>query len=91
MLSIFRVLIRRQTIKTQARRITTKEVMDREAKYSAHNYSPLPVALARGEGKHKIIVKIQHNYYTLNYGIYEFDKLVSVDIFRSVSKFKKIF
>ncbi|CAH0552939.1 unnamed protein product [Brassicogethes aeneus] len=30
--------------------ISTKEVMDREGKYAAHNYHPLPVALTKGEG-----------------------------------------
>ncbi|XP_021930781.1 ornithine aminotransferase, mitochondrial isoform X2 [Zootermopsis nevadensis] len=30
--------------------ITSKEVFDREEKYGAHNYHPLPVALCRGQG-----------------------------------------
>ncbi|XP_038677465.1 LOW QUALITY PROTEIN: ornithine aminotransferase, mitochondrial [Scyliorhinus canicula] len=30
--------------------LTSEEVFAREAKYGAHNYSPLPVALAKGEG-----------------------------------------
>lgn len=30
--------------------ISTKEVIDREKKYAAHNYHPLPVALTKGEG-----------------------------------------
>lgn len=28
----------------------TQEYMDREDKYGAHNYAPLPVVLAKGEG-----------------------------------------
>ncbi|CAG2166812.1 unnamed protein product [Oppiella nova] len=30
----------------------SQEVFDREAKYGCHNYHPLPVALARGQGVH---------------------------------------
>ncbi|MCB0804200.1 MAG: ornithine--oxo-acid transaminase [Bacteroidales bacterium] len=30
--------------------ITSKDLMDLESKYGAHNYHPLPVVLARGEG-----------------------------------------
>lgn len=30
--------------------LSSQEVMDRESKYCAHNYHPLPVALKRGEG-----------------------------------------
>ena len=30
----------------------TQAILDREAKYGAHNYGPLPVALCRGEGVH---------------------------------------
>jgi len=33
-------------------RITSQEAMDLENKYGAHNYHPLPVVLARGEGVH---------------------------------------
>ena len=29
----------------------SEEVFNREDKYGAHNYHPLPVALSRGEGK----------------------------------------
>lgn len=29
----------------------SQEVFDRESKYGAHNYKPLPVALCRGKGK----------------------------------------
>ena len=29
---------------------TNKEVIERDLKYCAHNYKPLPVALKRGEG-----------------------------------------
>ncbi|XP_025832324.1 ornithine aminotransferase, mitochondrial isoform X1 [Agrilus planipennis] len=32
------------------RRISSKEVMEKEAKYAAHNYHPLPVVLAKGQG-----------------------------------------
>lgn len=31
--------------------LTSQSVFDREDKYGAHNYHPLPVALSRGEGK----------------------------------------
>lgn len=34
------------------RTITSQEVFDRETKYGAHNYHPVPVALCRGEGVH---------------------------------------
>ena len=30
----------------------SQNVFDKEDKYGAHNYQPLPVALQRGEGKH---------------------------------------
>ncbi|XP_044262224.1 ornithine aminotransferase, mitochondrial [Tribolium madens] len=30
--------------------LSTKEIIDREKKYAAHNYHPLPVALSKGEG-----------------------------------------
>ena len=30
--------------------LTSQDVFDREAKYGAHNYHPIPVALSRGEG-----------------------------------------
>lgn len=36
--------------KNFSRRISTKDVMDREHKYAAHNYHPLPVALSKGQG-----------------------------------------
>lgn len=29
---------------------TTAEIIEREEKYGAHNYHPLPVALSRGKG-----------------------------------------
>ena len=29
--------------------MTTKEVINREAKYGAHNYHPIPVALSKGK------------------------------------------
>lgn len=31
--------------------LTSQSVFDREDKFGAHNYHPLPVALSRGEGK----------------------------------------
>lgn len=31
--------------------LTLEEIFAREAKYGAHNYHPLPVALARGKGE----------------------------------------
>ncbi|CAG0891369.1 unnamed protein product [Darwinula stevensoni] len=34
------------------RQITSQQVFDREAKYGAHNYKPIPVALAKGKGVH---------------------------------------
>lgn len=34
----------------QQSQLTSQQVFDREAKYGAHNYHPLPVALCRGEG-----------------------------------------
>lgn len=30
--------------------MNAKDYMDREARYGAHNYHPLPVVLERGEG-----------------------------------------
>lgn len=35
---------------TSLRGLTSQEVYDKEAKYGAHNYHPLPVALTRGKG-----------------------------------------
>uniref|UniRef100_A0A914UWF1 Ornithine aminotransferase n=1 Tax=Plectus sambesii TaxID=2011161 RepID=A0A914UWF1_9BILA len=32
--------------------ITSAQIFEREKKYGAHNYKPLPVAIARGEGVH---------------------------------------
>merc|ERR1711942_167583 len=34
------------------RTLTSQEIFDKEAKYGATNYHPLPVALARGRGVH---------------------------------------
>ena len=34
------------------RQITSQQVFDREAKYGAHNYKPIPVALAKGKGEY---------------------------------------
>jgi hypothetical protein len=36
--------------------ITSKEVFDREKKYGAHNYHPLPVALCHGKGMLQILI-----------------------------------
>lgn len=35
---------------TTFRRISSKEVFEREARYGAHNYKPIPVALSKGKG-----------------------------------------
>lgn len=35
---------------TSNQKLTTKQVIEREDKYGAHNYHPLPVALCRGQG-----------------------------------------
>merc|ERR1712106_1133374 len=35
-----------------ARNLTSQQIYDKEAKYGANNYHPLPVALARGKGVH---------------------------------------
>lgn len=39
-----------QSNNNTARFISTEEIIQRENKYSAHNYHPLPVALFKGEG-----------------------------------------
>lgn len=43
-----RIRVESPTIRT----ITTKQVIDRESKYAAHNYHPIPAALCKGEGKY---------------------------------------
>jgi hypothetical protein len=35
--------------------VTSREIFDREEKYGAHNYHPLPVALCHGKGELQII------------------------------------
>ena len=35
---------------SSTRQLSAKEVFDVEARYGAHNYHPIPVALARGKG-----------------------------------------
>ncbi|XP_021952731.1 ornithine aminotransferase, mitochondrial [Folsomia candida] len=35
---------------TSGAKITPQQIFDRESKYGAHNYHPIPVALCRGEG-----------------------------------------
>lgn len=32
-------------------KLTSEKIFDREDKYGAHNYHPLPVALCKGQGK----------------------------------------
>ncbi|XP_039965495.1 ornithine aminotransferase, mitochondrial [Bactrocera tryoni] len=39
-----------QKLQQSAQKVTSQQVFDRENKYGAHNYHPLPVALTRGEG-----------------------------------------
>lgn len=34
----------------QKRQITTEEVIQKDLKYGAHHYHPIPVALTKGEG-----------------------------------------
>lgn len=38
-----------QSISFKTHRMTSKEVFEREAKYGAHNYHPIPVALCKGK------------------------------------------
>jgi len=40
--------------KPSSPRLTSQQIFDREDKYGAHNYHPLPVALSRGEGNNYI-------------------------------------
>ena len=42
-------------------------VFDRENKYGAHNYHPLPVALSKGKGKYKCVVAIKCKKQPYNY------------------------
>ena len=44
------------------KKMTTEEYIAREDKYGAHNYHPLPVVLARGEGAHVWDVEGKHYY-----------------------------
>ncbi|XP_017780513.1 PREDICTED: ornithine aminotransferase, mitochondrial-like [Nicrophorus vespilloides] len=37
-------------LKLNTRRVSSKEVFEKESKYAAHNYKPLPVALCKGKG-----------------------------------------
>lgn len=41
---------RQQQQQHLAKAISTDEVINREKKYAAHNYHPLPVALSKGQG-----------------------------------------
>jgi len=43
-------------------KLTTEDYIAREDKYGAHNYHPLPVVLARGEGVHVWDVEGKHYY-----------------------------
>src|SRR5210317_1041525 len=43
-------------------KMTTEDYIVREDKYGAHNYHPLPVVLARGEGVHVWDVDRKHYY-----------------------------
>ena len=49
-----RHVLRRTTIlgsyRYSSTNLTSQEIFDRESKYGAHNYAPLPVALCKGEG-----------------------------------------
>jgi hypothetical protein len=38
-------------VQKQTNKLTSQEVFDRENKYGAHNYHPIPVAIDRGEGR----------------------------------------
>lgn len=41
----------KECLKLSKRTVSTKQVIEREEKYAAHNYHPLPVALSTGQGK----------------------------------------
>ena len=41
---------KQQPLNNQPLTKTTAEIIEREEKYGAHNYHPLPVALSRGKG-----------------------------------------
>ncbi|XP_049950329.1 ornithine aminotransferase, mitochondrial isoform X1 [Schistocerca serialis cubense] len=45
-----------------SQKLTTEQVLEREEKYGAHNYHPLPVALCRGKGVYMWDVE-GHRYY----------------------------
>ncbi|KAF5273056.1 hypothetical protein FQR65_LT04798 [Abscondita terminalis] len=47
---VSRSKLSRSIIVQTQRMLTTNEVIQRELKYSAHNYQPIPVALCRGQG-----------------------------------------
>ncbi|KAK2586028.1 hypothetical protein KPH14_010595 [Odynerus spinipes] len=47
--STSKLLIRKQAVQC-SRSITSQHVFERESKYGAHNYHPLPVALCKAEG-----------------------------------------
>lgn len=45
--------------KDALRLISSKEVIDREEKYAAHNYHPLPAALSKGKGQFYVTYSIR--------------------------------
>lgn len=47
---------------TLIKTLTSQEVFDREHKYCAHNYHPLPVALSKGQGIFYIKLYIVSKY-----------------------------
>ena len=49
----------------QKKGLGSQEVMEREDKYGAHNYHPLPVALARAEGREPWLLILYVNLYII--------------------------
>ncbi len=47
---------------TTQQKLSSEEIIELENKYGAHNYHPLPVVLARGEGVHVWDVEGKHYY-----------------------------
>jgi len=37
---------------------SSQQIFDREAKFGAHNYHPLPVALCKGKGKQLHLIRV---------------------------------
>jgi hypothetical protein len=48
--------------------VTSQQIFDKEAKYSAHNYHPLPVALCKGQGIRVNLIKVAGQYFNCFYG-----------------------